>query len=171
MGEDHVLILLRLVGHGLDIAEGNTEDDVGPLVDHSVDGGGHGGVVVVRHVVHHDQVGGVQAQVLHSGGDAVVVLEGVAGGVVLAGDIHRAHLKIGVAAHRGGDIGAGLAGGTGVAGGAAGPVFAAAAGDQGQAHGRGQSQCKKFLHSFSSCFRFFVRFMDTLFIKTGRVRF
>ena len=153
VGEDHVFILLGLVVHGLDIAEGDAKDDVRPLVDHGVDGGLHGGVVVIGHVVHHDQAGGVQAQVLHGGGDAVVVLEGVAGGVVLAGDIDGAHLEIGVT-HRGGDAAAagrtGIAGGAGVLGGTAARGISAAAGDKGQAHGRSQSQRKKFLHSSSS---------------------
>ena len=165
VGEDNVGILLSLVVHGVDIAEGDAEHDVGPLVDHGVDGVGHGGVVGVRHVVHHDQVGGVQAQGLHGGGDAVVVLEGVAGGVVLAGDIDGAHLEVGRAVHRGGHTGA--AGGAGIAGGrivGRGAPGVIAAGGQGQAHGRSQSQCKDFLHSSSSCFHCFstmVRYIKT----------
>ena len=59
------------------------------------------GVIVLGHVVHDGQLGvGVQAQLLHGGGDAVVVGVGIARRVVPAVDIDGAHLEVGVGAVR-----------------------------------------------------------------------
>ena len=145
MGEHHVGVLLSGLGHGVDIAEGDAEDDVGALTHQGVDGGQHL-LLVLGDLVHDDQLGGgVHAQFLHGGGDAVVVSEGVTGGVVLAVDIDGAYLKIGAV---GGAGGTGAPGGTGAggAGGSAGLV-SAAAGGQGQHHGHGHDHCKDLLHN------------------------
>src|SRR5699024_6645796 len=99
VGEDHVGVLLGLVGQGLHIAEGATEDDVAALADQGVGGGGHG-VILLGHVVHDGQLGGgVQAQILHGGGDAVVVGVGIARRVVPAVDVDGAHLEVSGGAH------------------------------------------------------------------------
>ena len=167
VGEDHVGILLRLVGHRVDIAEGDAEDDVRPLVDHGIDGVGHRGIVIVWDVVHHDQVGGVQAQRLHGGGDPVVVLIGVAGHVVLAGDVDGAHLDAAAASRAvapGSRGAAAIAPGTG---GRAAALVTAAAGGQRQAHGHSQSQCKDLLQF---CFLLKYGSFPTLYIKTGETR-
>src|SRR5699024_6555222 len=65
VGEHHVGVLLRLVGQGLHIAEGDAEDDVAALAHQGVHSGGHG-VIVLRHLVHYDQLSvRVQTQLLH----------------------------------------------------------------------------------------------------------
>ena len=140
VGEDHVGILRSLVSHSLHIAEGDGEDDVAVGGHQGVHGVGDLVIVVVVHLVHNDQLAvGVQAQLLHGGGDAVVVGIGVTGGVVLAVDVDGAHLKVGVGGGTG--LGAGGAGGTAGGGGAV-----PAAGGQGQGHGDGHDHCKQFLH-------------------------
>ena len=162
MGEDHIGVILRLVGHGLHIAEGDAEDDVAAVAHQGVHGGSYL-VVLLRHVVHDGQLSlGIQAQLLHGGGDAVVVRIGVARGVVAAVDIDGAHHKVGRIRR------AGAAAARGSGAGAA----AAAAGGQAQDHAQAQDKCENsLLHvrrfllfsfgSFHGCF---------LFIKTALER-
>ena len=159
MGEDDVGVLGGLLVHGVDVAEGDTEDDVGVLTGQGVDGVGHGGVVAVVHVVHDQQLGlRVKAQLLHGVDDAIVVLVGVTGGVVLAVDVDGAHLEgVKLRAFRLALVSGGRAVRGGLAGGAAGVAGAgtraggirrsgcAAAGGQGQDHGHCHDQCKQFL--------------------------
>ena len=138
MGEHHVGVLLRLVGQGLHIAEGDAEDDIAVLAHQGVHGGGHG-VIVLRHLVHYDQLSvRVQTQLLHGGGDAVVVGIGVAGGVALLVDVDGAHLEVG-----GVGLGAAVAGAAAARGAGAGAV--AAAGGQAQDHAQSQDKCENSL--------------------------
>ena len=140
VGEDHVGILRSLVSHSLHIAEGDGEDDVAVGGHQGVHGVGDLVIVVIAHLVHNDQLRvRVQTQLLHGGGDAVVVGVGIAGGVVLAVDVDGANLKVGVGSGTG--LGAGGAGGAAGGGGAV-----PAAGGQGQGHGDGHDHCKQFLH-------------------------
>src|SRR5699024_9759996 len=83
VGEDHLGVLLGLGVHGVEVVEGDTEDDITALTHQGVHSGGHL-VVLLGHLVHDDQLAvRVQAQLVHGGGDALVVGVGVTGGVGL----------------------------------------------------------------------------------------
>ena len=154
--EDHLGILFRLIGQGVDVAEGDAEDNIAAFAHQGVHCGGHG-LIVLSHLIHDHQLAVyIQAQVLHGSGDAVVVGVGVAGGVVLAVDIDGAHLEVGVGAVR---LTALLPGRAGAVRGVALPVVTsvvAAAGGQGESHHGGHHKGQKsFLHVFVSSLEFY----------------
>ena len=139
MGEDHLGVLLSLGVHGVEVVEGDTEDDITALTHQVVHSGGHL-VVLLGHLVHDDQLAvRVQAQLVHGGGDALVVGVGVTGGVGLLVDIDGTDLKVAV-----GSAGVGALG-----------VAVSAAGGQAQRHDASHHQGKDTLfHTFSSSFKY-----------------